>query len=98
MKGIVIKPTPCCGSTSDLGKIYEFNGEPEVRSVWVAACVSCGHRSYDRKNYYQTNSFVSGYVYPKVIQKNRVRFFNDDLELEDTTEEEVTKEIENASV
>jgi hypothetical protein len=89
MRGIIIKPKPCCGYTGGIGKLVVYEGKcnnPLVR------CTKC--------SVYRITSDFDVYVVingvGQAIDSGRVKWFNDDIDLEDTTEE-VTKELEDAT-
>lgn len=84
MRGIIVKPTPCCKSTRSIGEIVQAIGE--LKNI-EADC------SYCKK------TFKEDFVTLKegdVIQPYRVKWFNDDLDKqiqeEDTIEQIKEKE------
>lgn len=90
MKGIVIKPVECCGSTKSIGALVEFISQAEA---FVTRCIHCGTDKWTTKDYVRVRKPGSNYW---TMMESRIKWFNDDIDLEDTTEE-VAKELEDAS-
>ena len=70
MRGIVIKPTPCCNNDSSVGAVFEIVDECET----VGVCMFCG-RQIKEKYFFDADRMG--------VQKNRVKilpdFKNDEL-------------------
>jgi hypothetical protein len=90
MKGIIVKPVECCGSTKFIGALVEFISQGEG---FITRCIHCGTDKRATKDHVQVRkSGINNWV----MMESRIKWFNDDIDLEDTTEE-VTKEIANAA-
>lgn len=89
MKGIVIKPAVCCNSTSAIGKVVKYLGKPQPLFVM---CGSCCTRDPIKEQHVLV--VLNGNEY--VVLEHRIKWFNDDIDLEGITEE-VTKELEDVT-
>lgn len=90
MKGIIVKPVECCGSTKSIGALVEFISQAEA---FTTRCIQCGTDKWTTKDYVRVRKSGSNQW---VMMESRIKWFNDDIDLEDITEE-VTKEIANAA-
>lgn len=91
MKGIIIKGIECCGSMNFVGSLVEFVSYAPPYEY--ARCVHCNTFTKLTKEYVWVKKSGSAWC----MLECRIKWFNDDIDLEDTTEE-VTKELEDASV
>lgn len=72
MRGIIIKPSLCCGSTKSLGKIVEIIGEEKPHKV--TTCQTCGSRNKADNHYLIKLS--DGRMF--CCHKSRIRILPDD--------------------
>lgn len=86
MKGIIVKPTECCGSTKSIGVLVEFISQGS--EVFLTHCIRCGTNKRTTKDYVRVKKSGSNNW---VMMESRIKWFNDDIDL-DYTEEEVEKE------
>lgn len=85
MRGMIIKPKPCCGWVGQFGKIIEVVESDPKPSIFE--CVHCGTKiTGNRREHYLD---IQDGVF---IKKDRVKILPDDLGEELTTEnsEEIT--------
>lgn len=87
MKGIIVKPTLCCGSMKSLGRIVLIEG---VKKTGTATCQACGNTTPQNKlNHYMiTDSFGTKLT----CEKSRIKILPDDFDNND--EVIVEKELE----
>lgn len=86
--GVIVKSKSCCNDSSQIGKIVSY-----VRKApyGVFTCRSC-LKDVLGDLLIEINISIG----LDLVEYNSVKWFNDDIDLEDTTEE-VAKELENAT-
>ena len=93
MKGIIVKPSVCCGNTTNIGRVVTFlEKTPQDQDI---VCPWCSELSRNKGEFVRVVPRVQGQRIS--VLESRIKWFNDDLdkEIEMESNEDIVKEKEH---